>query len=1118
MISRRRASAGLLVLILAISIVPGNRSAVGRASPNLPRTTLDEGYVGNPTAEFRTDTDGDGLFDSLVLRVPFIVNVSGRFWLSASLFVNNTQAGNTTDRNLAPGTYLIEMALPGWRIRLSRSDGPYNVSLGMYDPDTSFSAGRSYRTAAYDWTTFEFLVELQGGLSETAVDANGDGLYNYLVVRGVLNVKQPDNYTLSATLSERGSSFIVGYAYNRSHWAAGVWQFLLRFSGDSIRTYGVNGPYTIGIQLAQDYFDVLQRESFDTAAYLSTQFYHKPILFHGNLTDHGVDFDGNGLFDVLRIEIPVAVTVAGLYDIYGRLSDPYCIGCDITASRRVELSPVDSNTSLDFDALLFLNSPRGQNTILDLSIAEDVTVYYIQASGVTHSYANSEFDNPYADWVNGLRVTTPDHNGDGLFDELRINGTVLVKRGATLYIQFAASLGYCGYLCYLEDDISVVADPGQISVEASFPGWLIRAARSNGTYLLSASLRTGPYFLQSTSANATFTYDQFSPPLELRGPITYRMVDNDGDGLANQLLATVPLRIFQPGPYTFTAAVYNASSYVAVYSERQRYLAAGDVDVDFSFSGILLRELGANASLYFSTSLPWGFSTLDVLTLRIPYLGLDPSTFQITPMKTVTFAANPPPTNICCGYLRLVNYSNALILDLRLDSQGHATATIPDLSYVGAAVIQGSYAAYSWIGRLPSPLPANVLLNVSRPRAYLGDFLDVDLLDWFSGHAWLNRSVVGNPFTRFNADLTYDPDGTLTSDEIQNAFQFLWLGAGLAVNLRSDNATIPVSRNGPDVGIGEGPVESGDPITLATPWSLALPGVESSSHTVVVNLTGGNPYYTPSARVRVPPGWNVTNVATASGVVVSGVGTRDVRIVVTENRTFPSDAVLTVHPTSPTPPRGQISGRVLGALGAPLTGAHVAAALGGVEVANVTTGSDGVFTFPALGAGTYEIYVSAAGYASRTLAVGLSEDETLGLGDIPLTALSSGSGVVLGRIRDESGAAIGNMSVGLFAGSTATAQTRSASDGSFEFDGVPAGSYIVRVTAPGFVTQEVSVKVIAWQTSDLGQIVLARSSQPGTFEPWLIPAVAGIGIGAVTAAGVLLARRTRSRSKPPKNS
>ena len=1116
MITRRRALVGLLVLLLAFSIAPGNRNAVGRASPNSHPATLDEGYVGNPTAEFRTDPDGNGLFDSLVLRVAFIVNVSSHFWLSAFLVANNTQAGNTTDRNLSPGTYMIEMALPGWRIRLGRSDGPYNLSLGMYDPDTGFSSGRFYRTAAYTWTTFEFLAELQGGLSETAVDANGDGLYNYLVVRGVLNVKQPDNYTLSATLSERGSSFIVGYAYDSSHWAAGLSQFLLRFSGDPIRTYGVNGPYTIEIQLAHDYSDVWQRETFDTAAYLSTQFYHKPILFQGNLTDHGVDFDGNGLFEVLRIEIPVAVTVSGLYDIYGRLTDPYCIGCDITASRRVALSPIDHNTTLDFDGLLLLNSQRGQNTNLEIDISEDVTVYYIQATGVTHSYATSEFDNPYADWVNALRVTTPDHNGDGLFDELRINGTLLVKRAAPFYVHVYAAIGGCGYNCYLEDEISLEADPGLISVEVSFPGWRIREAGSNGTYILSASLRTGSYFLQSTSANATFTYDQFSPALELRGPIAYRMVDNDGDGLADQLVATVPLRVFQPGPYTFNAAVYNASSYAAVYSERLRYFEVGDFDVDFLFSGVLLRQIGANASLYFSTSLPWGFSTFDVLTLRIQYLGLDPSTFQFRPMKNVTFAANPPPANICCGYLRLVNYSNAFILDLRLDSRGQATATIPDLDYIGVAALPGSYDYYSWIGRLPSPLPANVLFDVSRARAHTDDFLDVDLVDWASGRAWLNRTLVGDPFTRLNADLTYDPDGTLTSDEIQNIFKFLWPGAVLAVNVRADNSTVTVSRGGPDMGLGEGPVESGDPITLATPSSLALPGLASSSHTLVVNLTGGNSYYTPSVRVRVPAAWNVTDVAAAKGVVVTGVGTPDVRIVVTENRTLPSDAVLTIHPVSPAAPRGQISGRVLGAGGVSLVGARATGVRGGVEVSNATTGSDGVFTWSGLAAGVYQIRVSAVGYSSRTLTVSLGVDETLGLGDIPLTTTSSGTGVVLGRVRDDSGAAILNGSVNLLANGTAMAQTLSIADGSFRLDGVATGSYTLRVNAPGFLPRDVPVHVLPGQTADLGDIVLSRPSQPGALGSWVIPAVAGIAIVGI-ATGLLWARKARSRSKPPEN-
>src|SRR5207249_4627810 len=226
------------------------------------------------------------------------------------------------------------------------------------------------------------------------------------------------------------------------------------------------------------------------------------------------------------------------------------------------------------------------------------------------------------------------------------------------------------------------------------------------------------------------------------------------------------------------------------------------------------------------------------------------------------------------GFLRLVNYSNALVLDIRLDSRGQATAAIPDVSYVGVAAVPGSPAFYSWTGRVPAPLPGNVILNVTRTRPHTDDFLDVTITNWSSGRAWLNRTLASDPFTRFNADLTYDADGMLTSEEIRNAFKFLWPGIVLGVILQADNYSVPVSRAGPDEGVGVGLVETGDPITLAMPGSLALPEVESSSHTLVVNLTGGNPYYTPAARVRVPLEWNITNVATANGVVVSGVGTR----------------------------------------------------------------------------------------------------------------------------------------------------------------------------------------------------------------------------------------------------
>ena len=1104
----------MIALAVAVSVGAFSGTFFARGEQRPAPAPLNVGYISDPISEFRTDVDGDGLFDALVLRIPFVVNESGHFSLQAWMTANGASAANFTNLVLSAGTHVVDLVLPGWRIRLTQTDGPYAVEIFMYNADTGNSTDRQYQTAAYDWTTFEFLAELQGGLADRAIDPDGDGLYNYLEVRGVLNVTKAQDYDLRADLFSQGGTWSYAYALNHTYWAAGTWLFVLRFSGDQIQKSGVDGPYRVEVRLGGEYSDWWQTESFVTGAYSASQFYHQPVVFRGNLTDQGVDLDGNGLFDVIRIGIPITVTVSGAYRVSGTLTN--FRGESFSVFRDLTLSLSDVNMTLDFDAFTLKGSLLDSAYSLDLYVFEFASAYYIHATHSTGVYRWSELDNPYANWVPDLRVETIDDNGDGLLDELRLNATFLAKRAATFSVWFNGDFTYCGYNCHVENTISVTGGPGLVSVETSFPGWRVRVAGSNGTYRFFATLFAESYLLESETAEANFTYDQFSRALALRGPILYRTVDNDGDGLVNQLVAIVPLRNFQSGPYTFTAAAYNASSYSAVFSTRQRYLEPGDIDVEFPLSGLLVRQLGANVSFYLSATLPWGFSTFTVLEIRIPPMEVDPSIFQTAIMKDVTFSSNPPPANVCCGFLRLVNYSNALVLDIRLDSRGQATAAIPDVSYVGVAAVPGSPAFYSWTGRVPAPLPGNVILNVTRTRPHTDDFLDVTITNWSSGRAWLNRTLASDPFTRFNADLTYDADGMLTSEEIRNAFKFLWPGIVLGVILQADNYSVPVSRAGPDEGVGVGPVETGDPITLAMPGSLALPEVESSSHTLVVNLTGGNPYYTPSARVRVPLGWNITNVATASGVVVSGVGTREVLIGVTENRTFPSDAVLTVHPTTPAAPRGQISGRILGGGGMPLPGAHATAVRDGVEVSNVTTGSDGVFTCTGLAGGTYEIRVWADGYASRTLTVSLAEAERLGLGDIPLTASSAGSGVVVGRIRDDSGAAITDVSVDLIHDGIATAQTHSTADGSFQFDSVAAGSYTLRVTATGFVTRELPIEVVAGTTSNLGEIVLSRSSVENSLGLWIIPAVAGIVIVGIAAA-VVWTWKIRSRVKPPEH-
>jgi len=264
----------------------------------------------------------------------------------------------------------------------------------------------------------------------------------------------------------------------------------------------------------------------------------------------------------------------------------------------------------------------------------------------------------------------------------------------------------------------------------------------------------------------------------------------------------------------------------------------------------------------------------------------------------------------------------------------------------------------------------------------------------------------------------------------------------------------------------------------------------------------------------MPLGWIVTDVKSAPGVNVSGLGTREIFLLVTENRSAPSDAVLTVKYAGL---YGQISGRVLGSGGLPAAGIHVEALLTGTKVAETTTASDGRFLLTGLLLATYQIRIQGAGYSivARSVFVGL--DRVLDLGDILLHVVAASTASVLGRVQDNTGTVIGDASITILSDAgLSMAETRSATDGRFRFDGVAAGTHTVRIAAPGFVTFEVPVQVVRGQTTDLEDVVLLREGQlagAGASQPMLAAILVVVGIAAV-AAGAFLVRRKGANQKP----
>ncbi|MGI0148979.1 MAG: hypothetical protein ACREDF_05550, partial [Thermoplasmata archaeon] len=198
-------------------------------------------------------------------------------------------------------------------------------------------------------------------------DADGDGAFDWLVVRMDLSVDAPNWYSVGATLgtetpfgrgcdfggvpmlggpgaSRDGTTGSEGYAYVIS-WAS-VRQFLetgdheisLAFKGTDIGYAGVNGPYTVR---AQVYVDGDQdprivgpgfgapspgpsgwdwsyvTQSYDAKAFEQPRF---AIRFTGESHDVGLDRDGDGLYDYLVVEAQADVALAGTYSISGTLT------------------------------------------------------------------------------------------------------------------------------------------------------------------------------------------------------------------------------------------------------------------------------------------------------------------------------------------------------------------------------------------------------------------------------------------------------------------------------------------------------------------------------------------------------------------------------------------------------------------------------------------------------------------------------------------------------------------------------------------------------------------------------------------------------------------------------
>src|SRR6185436_2451972 len=105
------------------------------------------------------------------------------------------------------------------------------------------------------------------------------------------------------TLANAGTTKSVG---------AGAQSVTLRLDATNIRRSGLDGPYDGSVNLIDSAGHTIDGIRFTTRPYSAGSF-SAPIIPQGPFTDQGVDTNGNGLYDLLRIGFGAMIERAASY-------------------------------------------------------------------------------------------------------------------------------------------------------------------------------------------------------------------------------------------------------------------------------------------------------------------------------------------------------------------------------------------------------------------------------------------------------------------------------------------------------------------------------------------------------------------------------------------------------------------------------------------------------------------------------------------------------------------------------------------------------------------------------------------------------------------------------------
>jgi len=488
-----------------------------------------------PFSDSCVDSDGDGLFEYMVVDVNVTVNYAGRFEFTGELLDSSWSSASSASNDLVlpAGDQTIQLYYSAWDIVKHGVGGTFRAYTYMqaWVDGTLMGIGSYYHvTASYPLASFEPPPAwFAGPYNDGVIDTNGDGLYDYLLVNATVNCTVAGDYVITGVISSYHGEFDT--VTNATHLDAGLQVVQLAFPGWPINYDGAVDNFDVDMTIKTG-STVLDTYTYSTALYWHDDFQTAPGKFDPPHVDYGLDTNGDTLYDYLVVDVAVNVTMAGTYEVHAHLRDSWWSIVD-EKTNRTSLLEGNNTVEMRFTGWMIRdNGVAGPFTVL-LWLYDDDGRLMDTGTNSTAAYASTSFAPAPAQVVGPLEYYAVDADGDGLYDTLVGNVTINVATAGTflvygyLYDGAWATVSIKGLWAQLDVGTSVV--------QVSFPGWLVYANGYNGTYWIygyvSDSDRNNLGSLSiSTSA---FNFDQFNstvPRIDSKWSATSPTIDGSFGG------------------------------------------------------------------------------------------------------------------------------------------------------------------------------------------------------------------------------------------------------------------------------------------------------------------------------------------------------------------------------------------------------------------------------------------------------------------------------------------------------------------------------------------------------------------------------------------------------------